>query len=335
MAEHWEKYSYSVDMESETTATKVLRLIGQNKRVLELGSAVGSMTRLMKENNDCTVVAMELDPSMAQMAEPYCERMVVGNVESMDLDAAFGEDRFDVIVAADILEHLYDPWACLRKIRKFLKPEGYLVLSVPNVAHNALLAQLLRGRFPYQEKGLLDRTHLRFFTRHNLEEMLLSSGYLPCRWERNTVAENATEFGFEWENTPPRLRESLADNPDGQTYQFIVQAYPSTETGWVEKNRDDIRQEQMARQKVEAELARVRSDLAEFQKAFDETSKAFNEARLLLEQKQKTVDELMEYHKAFQEAREMLESIQRSPFAYAINRVRSAIGRTLKRWLAP
>lgn len=330
MSEHWEKYSYSVDMESETTATKVLRLVGENKRVLELGSAVGSMTRLMKEINGCTVVAMELDPEMAQKAEPYCERMVFGNVESMDLDAAFGEDRFDVIVAADILEHLYDPWACLRKTRKFLKPEGYLVVSVPNVAHNALLAQLLSGRFPYQEKGLLDRTHLRFFTRLNLEDMLLSSGYLPARWERNIVAETATEFNVDWEKMPDRLRESLADNPDGQTYQFIVKAYPSTESGWMEKCRDDIRQEQMARQKAEAEQARINSDLAEFKRAFDETSKAFNEARQLLEQKQKTIDELMEYHKAFHEAREMLETIQRRPFSYAIRQFGTKLARKIK-----
>lgn len=325
MAEHWEKYSYSVDLESETTAIKVLRLIGENKRVLELGSAVGSMTQLMKEMNHCTVVAMELDPDMAKMAEPYCERMVIGNVESMDLDAAFGEDRFDVIVAADILEHLYDPWACLGKVRKFLKPGGYLVVSVPNVAHNALLAQLLSGRFPYQEKGLLDRTHLRFFTRQNLEDMLLSSGYLPARWERNQVDEGATEFGLEWKNAPANLRASLAGNPDGQTYQFIVQAYPSTEAGWVEKNRADIRLEQLARQAKDEELSRVRSDLAVFQTAFDETSKAFNEARLSLDQKQKTIDELMEYHKAFHEARIMLETCQRRPLTYMLRRFASRL----------
>jgi SAM-dependent methyltransferase len=321
MAEHWEKYSYSVDLESETTATKVLRLIGENKRVLELGSAVGSMTQLMKEINGCTIVAMELDPDMAKMAEPHCERMVIGNVENMDLDAAFGEDRFDVIVAADILEHLYDPWACLSKVRKFLKPEGYLVVSVPNIAHNALLAQLLSGRFPYQEKGLLDRTHLRFFTRSNLEDMLLSSGYLPARWERNLVAESATEFGSEWKNTPPRLQESLANNPDGQTYQFIVQAYPSTETGWVEKNRVDIKLEQLASQRKEEELVRTRSDFAEFQTAFDETSKAFNEARHSLDQQQKTIEELMEYHKAFHEARKMLEICQQKPFVSAFRQL--------------
>ncbi len=330
MAEHWEKYSYSVDMESETTATKVLRLIGENKRVLELGSAVGSMTRLMKENNGCTVVAMELDPAMARMAEPYCERMVVGNVESMDLDAAFGEDRFDVIVAADILEHLYDPWACLRKIRKFLRPEGYLVISVPNVAHNALLAQLLSGRFPYQEKGLLDRTHLRFFTRLNLQDMLLSSGYLPARWERNTVAESATEFGCDWEKTPDRLRQSLADNPDGQTYQFIVQAYPSTETGWAAKTHEDLRREQVARQKLENELSQLKSDFAVYQKAFDETSKAFNEARQLLEQRQKTIDEQMEHQKALQETRAILETIQRKPFAYAIKQFGARLAKKIK-----
>lgn len=326
MAEHWEKYSYSVDLESETTATRVLRLVGEHKRVLELGSAVGSMTRLMKEVNACSVVAMELDPEMAQMAEPYCERMVVGNVESMDLDLTFGDDRFDVIVAADILEHLYDPWACLRKIRKFLKPEGYLVISVPNVAHNALLAQLLSGRFPYQEKGLLDRTHLRFFTRLNLEDMLLSSGYLPARWERNTVAESATEFGFEWGKMPGQLRESLAGNPDGQTYQFIVQAYPSTETGWAEKNRADTRMEQIARQKVESELAQTRSDLAVFQKAFDETSKAFNEARQLLEQKQKALEE---YQRALNEAREMLEAARRKPLSYAIRQIGARLARKI------
>ncbi len=322
MSEHWKKYSYHVEPDADTTATKILRLIGQNKRVLELGTAVGSMTQLIHEVNGCTVVGMEIDPEMAKMAAPWCERMIVGNIESMDLAETLGNDRFDVIVAADVLEHLYDPWACLLKIRPYLRPEGFIVLSVPNVAHNALLAELLNGRFPYQEKGLLDRTHLRFFTRSNLEDMLFSTGYLPSKWDRNLVAESATEFALDWKNTSSQVKASLADNIEGQTYQFIVQAFPSTETGWVQKTGTDLQSVEQAKQKLEETLTIT---LAELATAREELAATRNELNRQIQEKNAaeaaSAAAVQAANTALNEAQSTLCGIQNRPYAYALRRM--------------
>lgn len=330
MSEHWKKYSYHVEPDADTTATKILRLIGQNKRVLELGTAVGSMTQLIHEVNGCTVVGMEIDPEMAKMATPWCERMIVGNIEAMDLAETLGDDRFDVIVAADVLEHLYDPWACLLKIRPYLRPEGFIVLSVPNVAHNALLAELLNGRFPYQEKGLLDRTHLRFFTRSNLEDMLFSTGYLPSKWERNLVAESATEFALDWKNISSQLKASLASNMEGQTYQFIVKAFPSTETGWVQKTGSELQSLEQARQKLEetltstlAELDTIREELAETQNELNRQIKERGAAEAAAETAAHAAQS------ALCEAQSALCRIQNRPYAYALHRMILKVRRML------
>ncbi|MBZ0104048.1 MAG: class I SAM-dependent methyltransferase [Sulfuricella denitrificans] len=318
MSEHWKKYSYHVEPDADTTATKILRLIGQNKRVLELGTAVGSMTQLIHEVNACTVVGMEIDPEMAKMAAPWCERMIVGNIESMDLTETLGNDLFDVIVAADVLEHLHDPWACLHKIRSYLRPEGFIVLSVPNVAHNALLAELLNGRFPYQEKGLLDRTHLRFFTRTNLEEMLLETGYLPSKWDRNRVAESATEFAMDWKNTSSQVKASLADNIEGQTYQFIVKAFPSTETGWMQKTGADLQSVEQTRQKLEEILNLT---LAELASAREELNSTQNELNKRIQEKELAEAATRTINSALGEAQSILAGIQNRPYAYALRRV--------------
>ncbi|MBU0593624.1 MAG: class I SAM-dependent methyltransferase [Gammaproteobacteria bacterium] len=318
MSEHWKKYSYHIEPDADTTATKILRLIGQNRRVLELGTAVGSMTQLIREANNCTVVGMEIDPEMAKMAAPWCERMIVGNIESMDLTETLGEDRFDVIVAADVLEHLYDPWACLLKIRSYLRPEGFIVLSVPNVAHNALLAELLSGRFPYQEKGLLDRTHLRFFTRSNLEEMLFASGYLPSKWDRNLVAESATEFALDWKNTSSQVKASLADNIEGQTYQFIVKAFPSTETGWVQKTGSDLQSVEQAKQKLEETLTTTMAELAATQAELLATKNELSRQR---QDKDAAEATSLAVNASLSEAQTTLCGIQNRPYAYALRRM--------------
>ena len=347
----WQRYSYAIDLQEDSTANKVLRLIGNNKHVLELGCAVGSMTQAMKENNGCSVVAVEIDPLMAEMAEPFCERLIIADLETLDFTATFKDERFDVVVAADVLEHLKDPWQCLEKVRALLKSEGYLVISVPNVAHNVLIAQLMAGRFPYREKGLLDRTHLRFFTRLDLEDMLLATGYLPAIWERNRVAEEQTEFGRDWVELPQSLRDCLAGSVEGQTYQFIVKAFLSAETGWLTKTRTEIEQAEVAYRRLETELSQTRRALEEYQQAYTDASKmleerqqslaeyqqAYTDASKMLEECQRSLEE---YNKAFYEARGAIESLQaekedlarrlwdaqRTLTGRIVNRVRRLIG---------
>lgn len=284
------QYAYHIDPEDHSTAAKVLRLVGSGQRVLELGTAVGSMTRVMQQHYGCRVVGVELDPEMAEQARGYCERLVVADLESLDWSATFGAERFDVIVAADVLEHLRDPWACLRSVRDYLKPDGSLVVSVPNIAHIAVLAHLLIGRFPYAEKGLLDRSHLRFFTRTDLEDLLLTTGFLPIAWDRNDVAVTETELGGAWCALPQELREYLVKQPHAQTYQFIAKAVPGNDFAAMTKLRADLNEARAAAQRERAaaegrvqELSAFRAESLvrqeELLEAFQGAEKAFHEYR--------------------------------------------------------
>jgi len=140
-------------------------------RTLDVGCATGYLAAELAARGNA-VVGVEADPAAAARAEAACERVVAGDVEGAACRAelrALGP--FDAIVCGDVLEHLRDPWDALAFLATLLRPGGIAAVSVPNVAHWTGRRALLRGRFPYAEHGLFDRTHLRFFTRAGAREV--------------------------------------------------------------------------------------------------------------------------------------------------------------------
>lgn len=220
------RYDNEIDLCIESAHTKVLALVGQRRRVLELGCSTGQMTRVMHERG-CTVVAIEADAEVAKLAAEYCEHMVVGDLEQLDFDVELGERRFDVIVAADVLEHLKDPEAVLAALRPFLAPGGYLVASVPNVTHGSVRLALLGGSFPYADTGLLDRTHLRFYNRESLSEMLTRGEFSAVHVETVDLQIHRSEVPFNLGPEAQAFVDALERQPDALTYQFIVVAFPA------------------------------------------------------------------------------------------------------------
>lgn len=219
-----------IDLDSDSVHADVVKLVDEGSRVLELGPATGYMTQTFKERG-CAVVGIELDPEMAAMAEQFTERMIVGDIDRLDLDSELGEERFDAIVAADVLEHLRDPVKVLLALKKFLNPDGCFVISFPNVAHGSVRLSLLSGHFDYQDIGLLDSTHLRFFTRESFEELLDEAELGLAVLHRHELNLDASEVPFDAETVPPELRERLEDDPDARTYQYVVKALPMSRPG--------------------------------------------------------------------------------------------------------
>jgi 2-polyprenyl-3-methyl-5-hydroxy-6-metoxy-1,4-benzoquinol methylase len=219
-----------IDLDSESVHADVVKLVGENARVLELGPATGYMSKVLADRG-CTVVGIELDPEMAERAAAFCERVIVGDLDGLDLEAELGEERFDAIVAADVLEHLRDPLLALDRLRPFLAPEGAFVISVPNVAHGSVRLALLSGHFDYNEIGLLDSTHLRFFTRESLEKLLDEAELGLAELHRHELNLDASEVPFDPEAVPIELREKLESDPDARTYQFVAKAIPMPREG--------------------------------------------------------------------------------------------------------
>jgi len=225
------RYSYEIDLDTDTTASRILHLVGQEKRVLECGCGPGHMTRVLVEHFRCEVTGIEIDKEAAREAETFCHRVICGDLDILDLEECLEEQKFDVVVFADVLEHLKDPGRSLKQAHKILAPEGYVVISVPNIAYAGLMADLLQGRFRYREKGLLDATHLRFFTAETLKDMLEDTGYSVEVWDRYRVVPEHTEFGDSLRQISPTVRDFLLQGHEALTYQFIVKALPGSAEG--------------------------------------------------------------------------------------------------------
>jgi 2-polyprenyl-3-methyl-5-hydroxy-6-metoxy-1,4-benzoquinol methylase len=140
------------------------------KRVLDLGCGSGATGQRLKEKYGAQyVVGVELEPVVAREAERVLDEVIVSDIDEIDLRSLSGD--FDLIVLADILEHLRDPWAVLDRLRVLLKPGGYMLASLPNVQHWRTVMKLLGGEWHYRSGGTLDITHLRFFTADTMRRL--------------------------------------------------------------------------------------------------------------------------------------------------------------------
>lgn len=224
------KYEYKVSPHS--AAAKVVALVGAGQRVLELGPGPGAVTRLLKENG-CRVTALEQDPAAIALVRPYCEDVHACDLNDANWAACLpANTKFDAIVAADVLEHLYDPWSILQSLHTLLEPEGSLVISLPHIAHSAVLASLLTEEFTYQPWGLLDRTHIRFFGLRNIQSLFNDADFKIVAADFVVKAPEQTEFAKHWRKLPLSTQQALAVNPFSNVYQVIIQAQTyATTTG--------------------------------------------------------------------------------------------------------
>jgi len=153
---------------------KCVHLVGNDKKVLDVGCATGLVAQKLKENH-CEITGIELDPAQVGVARDACQEILVGDIEAMDL--ALAPSSFDVLLMADVLEHLKDPLGTLRRLSRFLSEDGFLLVVLPNIAHLYFRLKLLIGQFDYQERGTLDKSHLRFFTLKTVKKLVVDAGF--------------------------------------------------------------------------------------------------------------------------------------------------------------
>jgi O-antigen biosynthesis protein len=212
---------YEVNTRPHGSQMKLLALLDEPGRVLDVGCSTGYLAERLQERG-WTVVGLDMDERSAELARRFCSDVLVGDVETMELP--FEPASFDAIVCGDVIEHLRDPQAFLARLRPLLRPGGRLVLSTPNIANWARRVGLLFGRFRYTEWGILDRTHTYFFTRKTLRECLESAGYRIVEFDHTVPVPVLST---------PRV-EGLAHKigalrPSLFAYQFVVAAVPADE----------------------------------------------------------------------------------------------------------
>ena len=198
----------------------ILRLVPPGvKRVLDVGCSVGTLGRALRERG-AEVTGIEIDPRMAAAARERLNEVHIASVEDAALFERLGERPFDCIIFADLLEHLVDPWTALDRFVERLAPDGVIVASLPNIRHYTTIRTLLfQGYWPYRDRGIHDRTHLRFFTLRNIRELFASSGLTIRKIDRNyRIIERPHRLNrFAPVLALPLLRELLA-------FQYLVQA---------------------------------------------------------------------------------------------------------------
>ncbi len=147
------------------------------RRILDLGCASGELGVALKRRQGAVVVGVEIDGDYAAAAATRLDRVIRSDAEAFLCNPPTDEEAFDCLIAADVLEHLVDPWTALRRAAQLLEPGATVVVSVPNVAHWGGLLRLVRtGRWPRDDAGPFDRTHLRWFTRDDAVALLSQAG---------------------------------------------------------------------------------------------------------------------------------------------------------------
>ena len=154
---------------------EIYRLVEDGWRVLDVGCGTGHLGERLKSDKHCFVIGVEIDKDKANQAREKLDGVINSDIELIDDLARYG--HFDAIIFADSLEHLRYPMITLQRLSNYLNADGYFLISLPNIANWMIRLKLLFGKFDYQESGILDKTHLHFFTLATTKKFVQEAGF--------------------------------------------------------------------------------------------------------------------------------------------------------------
>jgi len=160
---------------------------GENLKVLDIGCATGENIKYLRGQGMIGYSeGLEIDQKMAKLAKFNIEKVVVGDINNQHVFNELSDIEFDIILIGDVLEHLNDPWQILQKLTLKLKDKGKVVFSVPNISHiDVFIHVFIKGYWPYNERGIFDKTHIRMFTKQNIKELVESAKLTLSKLDRN------------------------------------------------------------------------------------------------------------------------------------------------------
>lgn len=262
------KYSYTFDPDAtENTAAAIYRLARDGGTdVLDVGSGPGIVAGALAGADGKLVTCLDFDADALQEAKQAgAHETHVIDLESPQWTTPIEGKRFDTVILADVLEHLRRPELVLEPLRhEFLRDDGQIVVSVPNAAHQALVAELLSGNLDYTTTGLIDATHLRWFTRRSITELLERCGFLVTEVHRTHRTVEQTLQAHRLAELPDNARELLAAlGDDAATLQYILRARPSTAAGQLTVLRQELAEERETGRQYSMQVERLQAELAQ------------------------------------------------------------------------
>ncbi|MGC6768403.1 glycosyltransferase [Enterococcus sp. LJL51] len=215
------KYDFEMDLDESTSVGKIAAYINENSRVLEFGPGNGRMTEYLQKAKNCNVSIVELDKELFDHVSTFADDSFYGNIEEYTWVKHFEGKTFDYIIFADVLEHLLNPVKTLEIVKGFLNPEGEILITFPNLAHNSVLINLFNNKLEWTEYGLLDATHKTFYTQSGFEKVFDSLG-LYINKEDFTINEvGNNEIDAHYEDLPIEVHDAFRKRPFGEVYQYF------------------------------------------------------------------------------------------------------------------
>lgn len=217
------KYDFELDLYDDSVIAWIAGRITENANVLEFGSANGRLTKYLYENKNCKVDIVEIDEESGREAAQFAANAFLGE-ERGDIEKFFWmetEQRYDYIVFADVLEHLVHPQEVMDRCKMILNESGKMLVSVPNISHNSIIIDLINDRFQYLSTGIMDYTHVRFFTRQSFEEMALQVGWTIVEEKAKNIRVGETEIKNAYSDVSRETAKELMARPQGNIYQYM------------------------------------------------------------------------------------------------------------------
>lgn len=217
------KYNDPIILHENEVHQMLLHKIRRGSKVLEFGAAGGRMTELLAREYGCTVYIVEYEKEAFHLAMQYAADGMCSDIEAFQWKK-WADGRFDHILFGDVLEHLRDPKKVLQETGDLLRDDGTVLLSIPNICHNDILVKLYDNRFEYTDVGLLDDTHIHFFSEHTLDSFVEGTGYVITAKQYKTFPTGSTEqYWKEPFHCKKRLFQLLQERENGEVYQFVLE----------------------------------------------------------------------------------------------------------------
>lgn len=199
-------------------------MISAGQSILEIGAGPGSLTKHLVQVPNADVTAAEIDQDAIEILKNYCTKIHKIDLNLPHWGSSFNQKKYDVVIAADVLEHLTSPEKALLEMKDLMKENGSILISLPHIGHNGIIASLLNHDFAYADSGLLDRTHIKFFCIKNMQDLITSAGLSIVDYKFVQREPEDTEFSSSWKSLPKELQLQLKKNVFGNVYQCVIKA---------------------------------------------------------------------------------------------------------------